>query len=101
MGMDLIAIAPTKEAPKDSDGRIIDGRYNISGWSTLCHLLIDWNVDISEFSAYNDGEMICTETCQEVAKAIEDNLHTLDGQTKKWLKPHIELWRTCGGYEQW
>ena len=101
MGMDLIVIAPTKNAPKDTNGNIIDGRYNISGWTTLWNLLIDWNIDVSEFSGYNDGEIICQETCQDVAKAIEDNLHTLDEKHKNWLQPHIELWRTCGGYEQW
>ena len=101
MGMDLIPMEPTLEAPKDGQGNIIDGRYNIFGWGELWNLLIDWKVDTAEFSGYNDGEQICKETCLEVAKAIENNLHTLDKKTKNWLQPHIALWQTCGGYEQW
>ena len=101
MGMDLITIEPMQDAPKDKNGRTIDGRYNITGWTLLWNLLIDWKVDTSEFSGYNDGEQICKETCLAVAKAIEDNLHTLNKKDKDWLQPHIILWKTCGGYEQW
>lgn len=55
----------------------------------------------SEFSGFNDGEVISEETCKTVADAIEQHLSELEEVDQRWLKPHIALWRTCGGYEQW
>jgi hypothetical protein len=100
MGMDLKPIRPNKNAPRDDHG-VIWGRYNWFNWGWLCDKLDEWNVDISEFSGTNDGDRISAKTCKAVAQAIEDNLHTLSQQKQEWLRPHIELWRTCGGYRQY
>jgi hypothetical protein len=101
MGMDLKPARPRKDAPRDEKGRVIWGGYNWGGWTYICTKLYEWGVDTSEFSGCNDGELIKAKTCRAVAKAIEDNLHTLDERHQKWLAPHIELWRTCGGYRQY
>lgn len=106
MGMDLKPIAPTKDAPRkpadatyDPNGHIW-GRYNWSGWSWIEQHLQAWGVDTHEFDGSNDGEKISAETCRKVADAIEAHIGELDEEHQTWLRPHIELWRTCGGYEQ-
>ena len=121
MGMDLIPINPSADAPrhpveppdymrKDAEseafwekhmaGQAIPGRYNWSGWSWLCDHLSAWGVPMGEFSGMNDGDPISAETCEKVAQAIEAHLGELDGDHRAWLQPHIALWRTCGGYWQ-
>ena len=100
MGMDLKPIEPSDDAPSNERG-IVYGRYNWKGWDALINYLNKWELDTSEFLSYNDGDVISDETCKEVANAIEANLHTLSQEDKEWLQPHIILWRTCGGYEQW
>jgi len=90
MGMDLVACNPDAK----------DGRYNWAGWEYLFELLDGWDVDLSEFSGFNDGDLISEETCKKVADAIEEHLNELELDDRIWLEPHIELWRNCGGYEQ-
>ena len=107
MGMDLKPINPSADAPRwPNDDRfsaneVIWGRYNWRGWSWLCHQLEQWDVDISELAGTNDGAIISEATCLEIADAIEKNLNTLSAEDRNWLKNDIQLWRTCGGYEQW
>lgn len=74
--------------------------YNWGAWRRLIYLLQSWGVDTSEFSCYNDGELISRNTCLAVAWAIEANLEFLDECEREWLEPHIELWRYSGGVTQ-
>lgn len=101
MGMDLEPINPTKEAPETEEGGIEWGRYNWNGWTFQYKLLNDWGVDTSELSRWNDGAEISKLTCLKIADAIEKHLNELSEEDRKWLKPKIILWRTCGGYRQW
>lgn len=100
MGMDLKPVRPTPDAPKDGYG-VVWGRYNWSGWSYLTSHLQNWGVELTGFSGMNDGDLIKAKKCREVADAIEKHLHLLDEENQKWLRPHIILWRTCGGYRQY
>ena len=108
MGMDLIPVNPSEEAPrwdapgKSWHGKLIPGRYNWSGWSWLLQHLERWGVLTDEFQYTNDGDVISEETCIRVADAIEQHVSELDepDDTKVWLMGHVILWRTCGGYEQ-
>lgn len=99
--MDLRPVNPSDEAPRDDEGNVIWGRYNISGWSYFRQLLEQWEVNTDELSGMNDGEVISEETCIDIADAIESNLDTMHPDDREWLEPKIALWRTCGGYEQW
>jgi len=101
MGMDLKPINPSDDAPKYPDGSPQWGRYNWTGWSFLLSHLQGWGVPLDEFRGMNDGEVISDETCKLVANAIEHNIKQLSLDDEDWLRPHIALWRTCGGYEQW
>lgn len=114
MGMDLEPINPATDAPRFTNevgnyytdyaplvGKAISGRYNWTGWSYIINLLNKWGINTNEFSGLNDGDVICDETCKKVADAIEKHLSDLDAKDRKWLEPHIILWRTCGGYRQW
>jgi len=100
MGMDLKPINPTPDAPKDEDGRLEWGRYNWTGWRWIVDHLQAWGVSTSEFKGCNDGDPISAETCRKVADAIEAHLPELEERDRKWLAPHVERWRTCGGYQQ-
>lgn len=106
MGMDLKPIRPSKNAPrypaddKYAPGQVIWGRYNIAGWGWIWDRLTEWGVDTSEFSGFNNGDKISAATCRKVADAIEQHLPELDERNRRWLEPHIALWRTCGGYRQ-
>lgn len=100
MGMDLQPINPSSKAPIDDYGEVVWGRYNWAGWRWLCNHLEQWGVDLSEFSGCNDGEEISRETCIQVGKAIEDHLNELSEEDREWIKGHIVLWKTCGGYRQ-
>lgn len=100
MGMDLQPVAPTAEAPRNEQGEVIWGRYNIAGWSWLIDHLQEWGVDVSEFSGCNDGDLISAKTCFLVGEAIEARLDELDLGDKNWLASHVALWKTCGGYYQ-
>ena len=86
MGMDLIGTGLS---------------YNWHGWYWLVERLASWGVDVSEFRFTNDGAPILEETCRAVADAINQHLHDLDAQHRDWIEPHIEIWRECGGCEQW
>lgn len=101
MGMDLKPIRPSKKAPRDENGHPKWGRYNISGWSYIWDQLNRWGVDTSEFSGYNDGDKISAKTCRAVADAIEKHLPEMSERDRRWLEPHVILWRTCGGYRQY
>lgn len=100
MGMDLKPIAPAPDAPRDPDGSLAWGRYNISGWGWLIERLGEWGVDTSEFVWFNDGAPISAETCRQVGDAIEQHLDELTDRHRAWITPHVARWRTCGGYEQ-
>jgi hypothetical protein len=106
MGMDLVPINPSEDAPRwdvpemSWHGEVISGRYSWAGWSELCGLLKEWGVPTEEFDCMNEGKMISEETCIRVAEAIEQHLPELPADYQEWLQPHIELWRTCGGYKQ-
>ena len=102
MGMDLEPQAPTNEAPicKYSNG-VKWGRYNWAGWRWLLDYLDDKGLDLSEFAGSNDGDLISDETCKKVANLIEEGLPALDDEYREWLTPHVQLWRTCGGYRQY
>lgn len=85
MGMDLVPISPTSDAPRyplDSRyellrGKLISPSYSISEWNLLLNRLDSWGVDVAGFSSFNDGDRISAEICRAVADAIEANLHTL------------------------
>jgi hypothetical protein len=94
MGMDLLPIQPTV-------GYATPLSYNWAGWRWLRTKLNEWNVDTSHLRGSNDGDEIPSEKCCEIADAIEAHLYELDECEREWLRPHIVLWRTCGGYEQW
>ena len=100
MGMDLEPIAPAENAPKGERGPEW-GRYNISGWSYIIDKLREWGVPLDEFRHFNDGDPISAETCAKVADAIESHLPEMSDRDRNWLGPHVERWRTCGGYRQW
>jgi hypothetical protein len=101
MGMDLKPIKPSENAPLYEGGEVQWGRYNWSGWSWLRTHLEDWGVDTSELTSMNDGATISEATCLKIADAIEAHLDELNAEDRGWMKNHIALWRTCGGYEQW
>jgi hypothetical protein len=100
MGMDLKPIEPSANAPTTEKYGITWGGYSWAGWVKQIDYLQKWGIDTSEFSNINDGEVISKETCLKVADAIEQHLDELSEEHKLWLHPKIELWRTCGGYEQ-
>jgi hypothetical protein len=112
MGMDLIPIAPSQEAPrypwnykhKSMRGKAITGRYNWSGWGALMDFLSDhgWDKDdMSEFAGTNDGYVISDATCKKVADTIEKFKVDYTAIFVHGIDQDIQLWRTCGGYEQW
>ena len=110
MGMDLIPVRPSKDAPrypknffyKPYRGQPTPARYDWGGWSLITGLLVKWGVKLEGFSGMNDGEIIKAAKCREVADAIEKHLDDPDvAEHKEWLKEDIILWRTCGGYRQY
>jgi len=101
MGMDLKPLNPSDNAPRDKDGEVTMGCYGWTGWTWLVDHLNEWGVDTAEFSGYNDGDEISAGTCALVADAIEAHLVELAEWERDWIKPHIDLWRTCGGYAQY
>ena len=101
MGMDLIPCAPSQDAPRDENNQIVNGRYNWSGWKWLAEHLVDWGVNTDELAELNDGDVISDRTCKIIADTIEQHLSELTIEDQTWIKQHIILWRTCGGYEQW
>ena len=90
MGMDLDPINDNKT----------DLHYNWNGWSWLTERLIEWGVDVSEFTGYNDGDVISAATCRKVGDAIEAHIEEIEERHQVWLSPHIERWRTSGGFRQ-
>lgn len=98
--MDLEPINPSKDAPKTEEYGITWGRYNWSGWKYMGDILPKWGVNISSFAGSNDGDEIPESVCLDIANAIEQHLNELSPKDKEWLEPHIQLWRTCGGYRQ-
>jgi hypothetical protein len=106
MGMDLVPINPSEDAPRWNEpgkswhGKVVWGRYNWAGWTVLWELLQEWGVLTEEFDCMNDGKVISEEACIRVADAIEQHLPELPPDYQEWLRPHIQLWRTCGGYKQ-
>lgn len=110
MGMDLKPMRPTKDAPcypADYEyaayrGRVIWGRYNWSGWGWLTDHLAEWgDVDMSHFAGSNDGALIPAKVCRQVADSLEKHLPELSSADRDWIAPHVQLWRTCGGYRQY
>ena len=78
--------------------------YNLSSWSTLIGYLVKWDVDVSEFRMFNDGERIKPKTCQAVAEALVAHWSELKPRDRKWLRGHSYRWRRMaelGGAEQW
>lgn len=101
MGMDLRPINPSPDAPRRPNGDFEWGRYNWAGWGWLLDKLEDWGLDLSEFSGSNDGDAISEETCVKVSKLIAEHLPELEPDDRSWIEKHVQLWATCGGYEQW
>lgn len=101
MGMDLKPVKPTKAAPRDADGGHIWGCYNWNGWGWLRDFLNRHGADTSHMAGCNDGDLIPADVCRAYADVIERELPNLAGDDRRWLTPHVILWRTCGGYEQW
>ena len=54
-----------------------------------------------EFDGFNDGHRIPSEKCKIVAKLLENNFEKLTSTEKRWLKPHINLWKFSGGFSYW
>ena len=102
MSWHLKPINPSADAAQNPETKEPQhGHYNLIAWLMLIRLLRTWNLDVSEFSDVNEGQIICESTCQKIASAIEEHLPHLDHNYRNWLEPHIVLWRTSGGYEQW
>ena len=80
MGMDLW--------PKRRKPSVAGIHYNLMGWATLYSYLKRWNVDVSEFSEFNDGEPISARTCVAVAEAIKKHFSELSRDEKAWLRGH-------------
>ena len=93
MGMDLItrinvpSIRPTKH-------------YTNSGWRKLVGFLEKHGVDTSEFSEFNDGELISGRTCRAVATVIEENSKELEDLFDEGVDEDITFWSNCGGCYQ-
>ena len=78
--------------------------YNFSGWTQLIQYLNKWGVDTSEFSGFNDGNLIKAKTCQAVADAIDANWSRVKQKDKAWLRGHPYRWRKLAeenGAKQW
>lgn len=101
MGYDLEAVRPSPKYPKTEKGDPQWGRYNIAGWRWLYEHLSDWGVNLPDWRWLNDGEVIGQATCLRIANAIEAHLPELDDESRKWIEPHIILWRECGGFKVW
>ena len=96
MGMDLLARRHKKRIP------VL--HYNWSGWSELWGLLNKYGVDTSEFSGWNDGNVISAKTCRVVAEMIRLHKAELSQDGCEWIEGHEEGWRAfgkSGGCEQW
>lgn len=93
MGMDLIPVKPEPFVQPSL-------HYNWCGWRTLVGFLEKNEVDISEFSGWNDGELISQETCRKVANVIEDNLVEFKKTYERDMDDDINFWRHCGGCNQ-
>lgn len=74
--------------------------YNWTGWRYLASFLHERGVDVSEFRGVNDGDPICETTCRRIADVLETSLPSMSDEDRRWLGPHIEQWRTSGGFEQ-
>jgi hypothetical protein len=78
--------------------------YNWNGWSTLIGYLEKWDVDVSEFSEFNDGDLIKPKTCRIVADALLAHWSDVKPQDREWLRGHSYRWQKMaeqGGAEQW
>jgi len=78
--------------------------YNLWAWSTLIRYLEKWNVDVSEFGWFNDGDPINPKTCQIVADALVAHWSDLKPRDRKWLRGHSHRWQKMadqGGAMQW
>ena len=90
--------------PKRNNPPVAGIHYNLMGWATLYSHLKKWNVDVSEFSALNDGEPISAKTCIAVAEAIKKHFRELSRNDRAWLRGHAGKWRALaktGGCRQW
>ena len=102
MGMDLKPARPTKDLPiDDRDNKPIWLHYNWAGWSFLLDHLEQWGVKLDGFEGVNDGKLIRSDKCREVAAAIEEHLPELTERHQAWLRPHITFWKNCGGCRQY
>lgn len=101
MGRNLIPHNPSPDHPKDKYGWETV-HHNWSGWSRLCDLLIRLDIDLSEFRGCNDGDIISEATCTKVYNVVKQHWNTTLTQSERdWLEGRIELWKTCGGWEQY
>ena len=63
--MDLVPLNPSEDAPADGYGITWGHHYNWSDWRWLIEHLEKWQVDCSEFSFWNEGEVISEATCKK------------------------------------
>jgi hypothetical protein len=90
MGMHLVPLRKDAESLK----------YNWWGWGWLLESLLEWEVDISTFSAFSAGEVIPEATCLRVADALAAHLDELPQGAQEWLSGHVDKWRQSGGFHQ-
>ena len=93
MGIDLI---PIKSKPFIQPSH----HYKWTGWRTHVRFVEKDDVDTSEFSGWNDGELISEKTCREVANVIEDNRTEFQKTYRRSMDDDINFWRHCGGCTQ-
>lgn len=101
MGMDLIPHNPHPDHPKDKYG-YESVHHNWSGWSRLIELLRRLDLLTDEFKGCNDGDIISEATCTRIYETVKTvwNIR-LTQEERDWLESRIELWKTCGGWEQY
>src|SRR5271154_1363871 len=83
-----------------------DLSYNWEGWCTLIDFLQRHGGKTEEFSGTNDGELICANTCRQVAKIIEENsaeynsIYGGGSYGKLPAQQHAKIWHDSHGFRQ-
>lgn len=98
MGMDLKPMRPTKNLPRNEDGKPKWERYNLGGWLALRVFLHHCDCDLAyQLPDTNDGDRIDSTTCKRIADLIEANEILLHELNSSWLLDDVSWWRNCGG----